>query len=152
MNYPSRQQESEIIDRTTSESPGRLSPVVTGPEIIEFQDVVRKVPLPEHAKQLVLDLVRALRPDDQSPLKWAKELLDWGPGPRACQQLVLASKARALLEGRYHVSIEDITALALPVLRHRVVLSFAAESQGLSADQLITRALHDLPQPKTRVL
>ncbi|MCA9131010.1 MAG: MoxR family ATPase [Planctomycetales bacterium] len=152
VNYPSRQQESEIIDRTTSESPGRLSPVVTGPEIIEFQDVVRKVPLPEHAKQLVLDLVRALRPDDQSPLKWAKELLDWGPGPRACQQLVLASKARALLEGRYHVSIEDITALALPVLRHRVVLSFAAESQGLSADQLITRALHDLPQPKTRVL
>ncbi len=151
VQYPTRSQEAEIIDRTTSDVVEELEPVVRGEEIIEFQQVVRRVPLPDHVKQLVLDLVRSLRPlaidgGEPSQLAWVKEQLDWGPGPRACQQLVLAAKARALLEGRYHVTIDDIIALAPPVLRHRLVLSFSAESDGMTADALIQRAIKETPK------
>lgn len=144
VDYPTRQQEADIIDRTTSESQTQLRPVVTGEDLIEFQSVVRRVPLADNVKNLVLDIVRSLRPGGDSPLKWASELLDWGPGPRACQQMVLAAKARALLEGRYHVTPSDIHALALPVLRHRIVPSFAAESEGLQSDDIIAKALAEL--------
>ncbi len=140
VDYPTRDQEADIIDRTTSDTSSKPQAVVTGDEIIEFQSVVRRVPLPDHVKQLVLDLVRALRPGPESPLTWVAELLDWGPGPRACQQLVLAAKARTLLEGRYHVTVDDIAALARPVLRHRIVPSFTAESEGLRPDDLVARA------------
>lgn len=143
VSYPSRQQESDIIDRTTAGGSIELSAVVSGDEIIEFQKIVRRVPLPEHAKELVLDLVRSLRPNGESPFAWAQQLLDWGPGPRACQQLVLAAKARALLEGRYHVTRDDIEHLALPVLRHRIVPSFSAESDGLAADDLVRKGLQE---------
>ncbi len=150
VDYPSRDQEADIIDRTTSDASAELEAVVSGQELIEFQHLVRRVPLPEHVKQMVLDLVRSLRPGTDSPLAWAKQLLDWGPGPRACQQLVLASKARALLEGRYHVTLDDIQTLALPVLRHRLVPSFAAESEGLQADDLVCRALKEIPRPRIK--
>lgn len=143
VSYPSRQQESDIIDRTTAGGSIELSAVVSGDEIIEFQKIVRRVPLPEHAKELVLDLVRSLRPNGESPFAWAQQFLDWGPGPRACQQLVLAAKARALLEGRYHVTRDDIEHLALPVLRHRIVPSFSAESDGLAADDLVRKGLQE---------
>ena len=144
VDYPTRQQESDIIDRTTSDVNSQVEAVIRGEEIIEFQGVVRRVPLPDHVKQLVLDLVRSLRPTAESKLAWVRESLEWGPGPRACQQLVLAAKARSLLEGRYHVTVDDITSLALPVLRHRIVPSFTAQSEGLHPDDLIRRALKDL--------
>lgn len=149
VNYPSRAQEADIIDRTTSDMSSKLEAVVTGEEIIEFQSLVRRVPLPDHAKQLVLDLVRSLRPSGESPFAWAAQMLDWGPGPRACQQLVLAAKARALLHGRYHVTVEDIETLALPVLRHRIVPSFSAESDGLTTDDLVRRAIKETPKSKS---
>lgn len=144
VDYPSRAQEADIIDRTTSDVTNQVEAVLSGAEIIDFQNLVRRVPLPDHVKQLVLDLVRSLRPSGESPFAWAKQHLDWGPGPRACQQLVLAAKARTLLEGRYHVTVEDIQALALPVLRHRIVPSFTAESEGLRADDLVLRALQEV--------
>lgn len=148
VNYPTREQEATIIDRTTSDTKIELRPVVDGAELIEFQSLVRRVPLADNVKQLVLDIVRSLRPNGESPFGWTRELLDWGPGPRACQQLVLASKARALLEGRYHVTTEDIRTLAMPVLRHRIVPSFSAESEGLSTDDLVRRALGELKTAK----
>lgn len=148
VDYPTREQEAAIIDRTTSDVAPDLQPVVRGDELIAFQRLVRRVPLAENVKQWVLDIVRSLRPSGESPLAWAAEWLDWGPGPRACQQLVLAAKARALLEGRCHVTTTDIESLALPVLRHRIVSSFAAESEGLRADDLVRRALQELPRPK----
>lgn len=150
VDYPSRDEESEIIDRTTSSLSGTPDPVVTGDEIIQFQATVRKVPLPEHVKQYVLDLVRALRPRAESPLSWVRKQVDWGPGPRAGQQLVLAGKAWALLDGRTHVTIEDIRSLALPVLRHRLVPTFGAQSEGIQPDDLIQRALKEVivAQPK----
>jgi MoxR-like ATPase len=150
VDYPSRAQEADIIDRTTSDVSASPQAVVSGEEMIEFQSVVRRVPLPEHVKHLVLDLVRSLRPSGESSFAWVQQLLDWGPGPRACQQLVLAAKARALLEGRYHVTVEDIETLALPILRHRIVPSFTAESEGLRPDDLVRRALKEIPKAKVR--
>ncbi|MEM7557787.1 MAG: MoxR family ATPase [Planctomycetota bacterium] len=144
VDYPTRDQEGDIIDLTTSDVSTELTPAISGEDMIAFQQLVRKVPLADNVKQTVLDLVRSLRPSGESPLPWVKELLDWGPGPRASQQLVLASKARALLSGRYHVTLEDIRFLAAPVLRHRIVPSFGAESDGLTADALVGRALQEL--------
>jgi MoxR-like ATPase len=141
IDYPTRAQESEIIDRTTSGYVSNIASVTTGEQLVEFQAVVRQVPLPENAKQLVIDLIRSLRPSDPDSANWVKELCEWGPGPRASQQLVMASKARALLHGRYHVTQDDIRKLAHPVLRHRIVPSFAARAQNQTVDQLISLAL-----------
>lgn len=147
VEYPTRQQEGEIIDRTTSDHSPRVHAVVTGQEMLGFQQLVRRVPLPEHVKQWVLSVVRWLRPTADNSLPWVGQYVAWGPGPRASQQLVLAAKARALLEGRYHVTIDDVDALALPVLRHRLVPTFAAEAEGLTADLLISRCLQSAPRP-----
>jgi MoxR-like ATPase len=144
VDYPSRDEEGDIIDRTTSTFQAKLEPVVTGEEILAFQQVVRTVPLPDHVKQFVLDLVRSMRPREKGCLSWAPQQIDWGPGPRAGQQLVLGCKARALLHGRHHVTLDDVLALALPVLRHRLVPNFAAQSESRTADDLIARAIADL--------
>ena len=152
VDYPDREQEGEIIDRTTTSFETHLTPVVSGAEIIDFQKTVRLVPLPEHVKSFVLDLVRAARPKDGQALPWVRELIEWGPGPRASQQLVLASKARAILQGRHHVTIDDVEILAYPVLRHRIVPTFNAEAEGVSVDELIGRLLADIPRPKPALL
>ena len=148
VDYPSREEEARVIDLTTSTKQTELQPVVGGKVIIECQQTVRRVPLPDHVRDLVLDLVRSARPRDPDAASWVREMIDWGPGPRAGQQLVLAGKARALLHGRTHVSVEDIAALALPVLRHRIVPTFTAEAQGLGVDDLIRRLLEALPAAK----
>lgn len=152
VDYPSRDQESEIIDRTTSTLDPVLEPVVTGDEIIQCQQTIRKVPLPEHVKQFVLELVRSARPADESAHGWVRELIEWGPGPRACQQLVLASKARAIMHGRHHVTLDDVTALALPVLRHRIVPTFNAEAEGVGVDDLVRRLLDQVPERTEQLL
>jgi len=147
VNYPSRDEEGEIIDRTTGGAPEKIKCVIDGEEIIRFQQVVRSVPLPDNVKQFVLNLVRALRPKDTSAVPWVKQYVEYGPGPRACQQLVLGGKARALLHRRHHVTIADIESLAFPVLRHRLVPTFSAEAEGMSTDDLIARALREVPRP-----
>ncbi len=149
VDYPTREQEGEIIERTTGFGVRQITPVVTGPEILRFQHVVRLVPLPEYVKQYVLDVVRALRPKESDALKWVPQCVQWGPGPRACQQIVMASKARSLLHGRLHVTLEDIEALAAPVLRHRIVPTFSAQAEGIDADAIIARLLNELPRRKS---
>ena len=151
VDYPSREQEGEIIERTTGSGVGKIVPVVTGPEITRFQQIVRLVPLPEHVKQFVLDVVRSLRPKESDAPKWVSQLVQWGPGPRACQQIVMASKARALLHGRLHVTTEDVDALAAPVLRHRIVPTFSAQAEGIDADTIIARLLKELPRRKAKI-
>jgi MoxR-like ATPase len=148
VDYPSREQEGEIIERTTGNFAGSIEPVINGHEILEYQRIVRLVPLPEHVKQYVLDLVRSLRPKESSAPKWVAPWVQWGPGPRACQQIVVASKARALLNGRLHVTTEDIQALAAPVLRHRIVPTFGAQAEGIDADAIVARLLNELPKPQ----
>ncbi|MFN9436004.1 MAG: AAA family ATPase [Planctomycetota bacterium] len=146
VDYPTREQESLIIERTTGSHTGTIEPVITGPEIVEYQQLVRLVPLPDHVKELVLDVVRWLRPADPNAPKWVKNWVQWGPGPRACQQLVVAGKARALLQGRLHVTPSDIAALAPPVLRHRLVPTFSAQAEGIGADQIVERLFKELPK------
>ena len=152
VDYPSREQESEIIDRTTSTRTEKLAAVVTGDEIIECQNTVRMVPLPDHVKNYVLDLVRSARPKDPTTAAWVRDLIDWGPGPRACQQLVLAAKARALMQGRFHVTLEDVQALSQPVLRHRIVPTFNAEAEGIAVEEIVQRLLDAMPKSVTQSL
>jgi len=152
VDYPSRDEEAEIIDRTTTTQHAVPQAVITGAEIQEYQSTVRLVPLPPHVRNFVLDLVRSARPGEAGVAAWVRDQVDWGPGPRASQQLVLAAKARALLKGRYHVTLEDVETLALPVLRHRIVPTFSAEAEGVSVDDLIRRLLREAPRPDRKLL
>lgn len=152
VDYPTRDEESEIVDRTTSTFNSHVEAVVSGEEIIQFQQTVRRVPLPQHVKDWVLDAVRSVRPGDPQSKSWAIDLIEWGPGPRASQQLVLAAKARALIHGRPHVTIDDVQTLAHPVLRHRIVPTFAAEADGITVDDLITRLIEEQSAAPARVL
>ncbi len=141
--YPSRDEEAEIVDRTTSGELPAVKHVISGEDIVRFQALVRRVPLPDHVKNWVIDLVRDARPGEADAKPWVREWIQWGPGPRASQQLVLASKARALLHGRTHVTMDDVQSLALPVLRHRIVPTFAAEADGISVADLIKRLVKE---------
>ena len=146
VEYPSREEERQIIARTTGTFTADIQPVIEGPQILELQKVVRKVPVPDHVMDFVLDLVRYTRPDNADSPTFVKELIEWGAGPRACQNLVLAGKVRAVLHGRFHVTIDDIVALAAPVLRHRVVPTFNAEAEGVKVDDIITKILKAVPR------
>jgi MoxR-like ATPase len=141
VDYPDRAQERQIIQQTTGTFAGQITPVLTGEQIIACQETVRKVPVPDHVLDLVLDLVRTSRPTEPDAPKWVKEFVEWGPGPRACQHLVLSAKVRALLNKRTHVTADDIFALALPVMRHRLVPTFAAEAEGITVDHLVTKLI-----------
>ncbi len=150
VDYPTREQEREIIKRTTSAFSADVDPVVTGEEVIAIQRTVRKVPVPDHVTDFVLDLVRRARPTDADAPAFTKELIAWGPGPRACQQLVVGGKVRAVLRGRFHVTVEDIEALAYPVLRHRLVPTFNAEAEGIKVDEIIRRVLKETPRHEAK--
>ena len=144
--YPDKSEEAEIIRRTTGAYSAEVRPVISGAEIVQLQSIVRKVPVPDHVNAYVLDLVRRCRPDDAEALPFTRELISWGPGPRACQQLIMGGKVRAILQGRFHVTPEDIAALAHPVLRHRLVPTFNAEAEGITVDHIIDKVLQAVPQ------
>lgn len=150
VGYPSREQERKIIQRTTSAYEARIEPAVSGEEIIACQRIVRKVPVPDHVMDFVLEVVRRSRPTEADALPFVKELISWGPGPRACQQLVLGGKVRAILRGRFHVTLDDIEALAYPVLRHRIVPTFNAEAEGIQVDAIIKRILEATPKGEAK--
>jgi MoxR-like ATPase len=152
VDYPTREQEREIVARTTSTFEEKLEPVIDGATIIECQETVRRVPVPDHVLDFVLDIVRMARPDDESALPWTKDLIGWGPGPRACQQVVLGAKVRAVLQGRYHVTVDDIEALAHPVLRHRIVPTFNAEAEGITVNHIIDKLMQDVPRATASVI
>jgi len=150
VDYPDREHERQIVMRTTGAFTADLQPVIDGPQIIALQKVVRKVPVPDHVMDFVLDLVRYTRPSNPDAPAFIKELIEWGAGPRACQNLVLAAKVRAVLRGRFHVTLDDIEALALPVLRHRVVATFNAEAEGIKVDDIIARILKVVPRGEAK--
>ncbi|MFM2097367.1 MAG: ATPase RavA [Planctomycetota bacterium] len=141
VNYPSFQDEFEVARRTTALATDNIVPVLTGAEIQELQRLVREVPVTDHVIRYALTLVRQTRVGFPGLPDFVTELVSWGAGPRAVQFLILGGKARALLHGRTHVSTEDIQALAKPVLRHRLVVNFAAESEGVTSDTIIDRLL-----------
>ncbi len=152
VDYPDRDQERMIIERTTSAYEAELRPVITGKDIVQCQQIVRQVPVPAHVMEFVLDLVRKSRPTEPGALPFVKELVAWGPGPRACQQLVLGGKVRAILRGRFHVTDDDIEALAYPVLRHRIVPTFNAEAEGITVDELVRRLLEAVPRGEAKTV
>lgn len=145
VKYPSRSEELEIMRSVTANDEPELATVVDGPTIQEFQRVIRRIPVADHVFQYAAEIVRSTRPDEADAPDFVKKLMAWGAGPRASLNLILAGKARAALRGRSHVSIDDIRELSLPILRHRVIPSFAARSEGLTADSLIQRLLAEIP-------
>jgi len=144
VDYPSPSEETDIMKRETGTYAANLEVALTGDEILHLQDVVRCVPVAEHVFQYARDLVRASRPGQKEALDFVGELVSWGAGPRASIYLILAAKARAVLHGRYHATTEDVRALALPVLRHRVLTTFNAEAAGIGAEEIILRLLEEV--------
>ena len=144
--YPNREEEREIIARTTGDYKATLEAIVDGETIMACQNIVRSVPVPEHVVDFVLDVIRSCRPHEPEALPVTKELIDWGPGPRACQTMIIAGKVRALLNGRFHVTVEDIEALAHPILRHRLVPTFNAEAEGITVDAIIDQIIESIPR------
>ena len=144
VNYPSRAEELDIMRSVTTDDKPVLKQVIDGPAILEFQHLVRRIPVSEHVFEYAASLVRATRPDEAEAPEFVKKLMAWGAGPRASLNLILAGKARAALRGRCHVSIEDIQELCLPVLRHRIIPNFAARSEGQTPDSLIEKLLAEV--------
>jgi MoxR-like ATPase len=148
IEYLSADDELEVVNETTVLKQPEVARTVSGPEMIEFQKLVRRVPIPESVSRYAVSLVRASRPTNGS-FDFVKEWVSWGASPRAAQYLVLGGKARALLNGRFNVSIEDVQALAYPVLRHRILTNFHAESQKVTTDDIVRRLLEAVPTPKS---
>src|SRR3954470_3766626 len=145
VRYPSFQDEFEIARRTTALLSEDVQPVLGGDQILELQKLVRKVPVTDHVIQYTLALVRQTRIGEAGAPKFIRDWLSWGAGPRAVQNLILGAKARALVYGRGHVQTEDVQALALPVLRHRVLTNFTAASEGVTTDTVIKRLVDETP-------
>jgi len=153
VDYPSRDQEKDIIARTTGAPQEDIKPILSGDDLREAQTLARKVPVPDHVTDFVLDLVRSTRTTEPGVSAFVKQMIGWGAGPRASQQLILSSKVRAILHGRTHVTVDDIEALAAPVLRHRIVPTFHAEAEGVSVDQIVKHLLENTKRPQaSRVL
>ncbi len=145
VHYPSFDEEFEVARRTTAIQADTIKPVLSSEEILDLQRTVRMVPVTDHVIRYTLSLVRQTRVGGAGTPEYVQDMLAWGAGPRAVQHLILGGKARALLHGRTHVSTDDIQALAKPVLRHRMVINFAAESEGVSTDDIIDRLLTNTP-------
>ena len=145
VDYPSWDEELEIMKTITSGPEPVLDAVLHRDEILRLQALVRRVPVADHIFHYAARLVRATRPKEEEAPDFIRSWLTWGAGPRASLFLILASKARAILRGRVHASIDDIQAAALPVLRHRIIPNFAAQSEGVTSDDIMLRLLESIP-------
>jgi len=146
IDYLPREQERAVVMQTTAAKPEPIMPLFTGEDVARFHQVVRRVPIAEEVADYAVRLAASSRPNREGTPEFVNEWVSWGAGLRAAQTLVLGGKARALLDGRFHVQVEDIAALAPPVLRHRMVVNFAAESEGISSDDVITRIVDATPK------
>ncbi len=144
VDYPSRSEELEIARTTTGGSVPKLDHILDAATVLKFQDLVRRVPVPQHIYEFAVDLVRRTRPKTKESPDWLKPLVSWGAGPRAVQYLILGAKARAALTGSYMARLEDIIAVAEPVLTHRVLTTFNAESEGITSNDIVSRLVEEL--------
>lgn len=149
VDYPTFEEERLIARRTTSNRTVELDAVLTTEQILEIQNTVRQVPVTDHVINYALALVRQTRVGEEGTPDWINDLLSWGAGPRAMQNLLLGGKARALMNGRTNVSTDDIKALAAPVLRHRITPNFTAESEGITSDKVVERLLNETPDKES---
>ena len=139
VDYPSRDDELAIARTTTGSATHSIDKIMSGEEIIEYQKLVRRVPVPDHMYEYVVSLVRRTRPRSQDAPEWINNLVTWGAGPRAVQYLIIGAKAHAVLHGDYIVGKENIDAVAKEVLTHRILLSFHAETEGVTSDDIVER-------------
>ena len=146
LDYPDKIAEKEIVMTTTAAYEPEINAVITGEEVLQIQQVVRKVPIAEAIVEYAVELNRQTRPGPDA-LDFIQDWVQWGAGPRASQYLVLGAKARAILHGRYHVSYEDIRAVSVPVLRHRILTNFNAEADGITSLDIINRLLENVAPP-----
>jgi len=146
VSYPTETEEYDIVRLTTQPRVVDLKHVLSAEDVIALQELVRKVPVAEHVAKYAIRLVRQTRLNQPETPKFIKDYVSWGAGPRASQTLVLAGKARALLQGRYHVSTEDIRQVAYPALRHRVLTNFNAEAEGIRPDDVIRMLIEHTPR------
>lgn len=147
LDYLSAEHELKVVDLTTATRVARVEAVTNAEEILDFQQLVRMVPIAETLARYVVDLVRATRHNSGQAPDFVKKYVNYGASVRAAQFIVLAAKARALARRRYHVTYDDITSLAIPVLRHRILLNFHAESDRIDSDQILHRLLESMPPP-----
>jgi MoxR-like ATPase len=148
LDYLSAADEVKVVDLTTATRVAQVETVTSAEEILDFQQLVRMVPIGDSLAEYVVNLVRATRHNSGSAPDFVKKYVNYGGSVRAAQFIVLASKARALTHRRYHVTYEDIAALTIPVLRHRILLNFHAESDRIDSDEILRRLLEHMPPPK----
>jgi MoxR-like ATPase len=147
VDYPSHREEHEIVKATTYEQDSDLKTVLRGRDILAIQKIVRRVPVSDHVIEYAIRLVRATRRNTEDAPPFVDEWLSWGAGPRAAQYLVLGAKARAVLHGRYNVTCNDIRAMALPVMRHRLFTNFNADAEGVDSVRIIKELLKSVQEP-----
>ncbi|MFC5051704.1 AAA family ATPase [Rubritalea spongiae] len=144
VDYPSADEERRIARETTGAAKEKLQTVLTGEQVIAYQELVRRMPVPDHIYDYAVDIVRKTRPTLDTSPDWIKKYVGWGAGPRAVQYLILGAKARAALHGSYMARLEDIEAVTQPVLGHRVLTNFAAEAQGMTATKVVERLVKEM--------
>ena len=147
VGYPSAAEELAIMKATTGGQSVELKASLTGDDIIGLQDIVRRIPVGDHVFEYAAALARATRPNEPEAPSFVRECVSWGAGPRASQYLVLGAKARAALYGRFYATCEDVAAIALPVLRHRILTNYQATDAGLNPDKVVQKLLETIPKP-----
>jgi MoxR-like ATPase len=145
VDYPAWDEEKRVIFQTTADEEPQVSPILDRERILALQHVVRRIPASEPVVEYAMRLVRATRVGKPDALDFVRQYVSWGAGPRACQCLILAGKAHAALHGRYHVAMDDVAAVIKPVMRHRLVMNFNADAEGVTADHLVERLLKTVP-------
>jgi MoxR-like ATPase len=148
VQYPSRDEELAVLKRTTVGPTAKIERVIEGQQILKLQEIVRRVPVGDHAYNYALDLIRSTRPNEIGASDFVRHWVQWGAGPRAGQYLILGAKARALIHGRLHVKLEDVEAVAGPVLRHRLIPTFNADAEGITVGQIIEKVVALVPRGK----
>ena len=150
VDYPQEEEEEAIIKSTTVTSSQKPEPVLNREQVMQLQSVVRKIPVSDHVIKYAIRMVRGTRPSDPKAPEFTKQYVATGAGPRAGQFLILAAKSRALLEGRVHVSCADIRAAAIPVLRHRILTNFAADSEGITSTTIVEKLVEAIEEPSEK--
>ena len=143
IDYPSRGEEVSIVQTTTSGSETALKPIISKAQLLSYQELVRRVPVAENVVEYAVDLVGKTRSNSDGSPDFVNEWIEWGAGPRASQYLILGAKGRAILDGRPTPDIADVNALALPVLRHRLITNFNAEADGINVDEIVNKLINE---------
>jgi MoxR-like ATPase len=141
LNYPSHAEEIRIVKMTTSGNTVQPEVVLTASEILFYQNLIRKIPVPDNVYNYAVDLVSKTRPGNAGSHQWADNYLTWGAGPRASQNLIIGAKCHAVIRGKYSPDIEDVRAVAIPVLRHRIVRNYKADAEGIREEKIINHLL-----------